>query len=870
MLIKSRKGRRPLLVGFIILFVVSLLSFNKQKILIEAFNTLEYINAQDFGYSSLKGLVGVSAIHILGENPTALAERVITHVVPRLPEILWSKLQGFPHRPALERVDVDVRFEDYQKILQDRERALTSGMLEKAQEVRAKVRYKDRYMKAKIRLKGDLPDHWRAKSRMSFRVSLKGKGILKGFSRFSLHSPGSRQYPYDPIFQDFARSGGVLSARHDYVRLYVNGTDWGVMNVEEHMSKELLEKQQAKDSLIFKFGNEINWRSRVTGVDLYGVNRLSDHGLMVHVYQAKKYLANPLYRQYFSYISAQKLAGRDLEIADVDTITRAALMCGLWNNLHTLGPNNTRFYLSPYNLALEPIMTDQGFFVPYKDNQNPLSELGGIFREVLQSEVGKQSFAQNLSEVSQAAEQLEPLIDKYTRYFPSDYPIDFGPLNKNILRLTELNEPLKPIIEKQEEHVFKDITQAQVQAMPYFVHVRHFDNGKLVLYNLLPFPVKVEGIYFKGKRLELSTGTVPSAYKGEGLLEFDTDITGLHDESFRVETSLKGVQKQAMSGYSHIANTFNPLTQTPLDLSLPFLAQIGEGQYRIKAGDWEIKYPFVIPGGLEIEAGAHLRFASIAYMIVKGELQALGRSDNKIVLEAADGVSWKGFYVMQGRKGSRLKHMEVRRTTRLQDGMLDLTGGVTFYRSPVVLEDVLLDTTLAEDALNLVKSPFTMTRVELRNTPSDGLDSDFSDGKIISSSFFEIGGDAVDFSGSVVSIEEMKAHNVHDKAVSAGEGSTISVRNSHFKQVGVGIASKDGSVVKAEEIEVEDYKLYGVMTYVKKLMFGSSSLHISSSRFDTGQISSRQEGTELVIDGQSVDSQEVNVRELYAGEVMKK
>ena len=55
-------------------------------------------------------------------------------------------------------------------------------------------------------------------------------------------------------------------------------------------------------------------------------------------------------------------------------------------------------------------------------------------------------------------------------------------------------------------------------------------------------------------------------------------------------------------------------------------------------------------------------------------------------------------------------------------------------------------------------------------SPSDSLDGDFCDGRIERSSFHNIGGDAVDFSGSQVELLDVRMSRVKDKAVSAGEG----------------------------------------------------------------------------------------------------
>ena len=80
---------------------------------------------------------------------------------------------------------------------------------------------------------------------MSFRIKLKGDNAVLSFKRFSIHKPSARQHPYDQTFQDIQKNLGNISSSHNYVNLFVNGIDWGIMNIEEHMSKEFLEKQKA-------------------------------------------------------------------------------------------------------------------------------------------------------------------------------------------------------------------------------------------------------------------------------------------------------------------------------------------------------------------------------------------------------------------------------------------------------------------------------------------------------------------------------------------------------------------------------------------------------------------------------------------------
>ena len=77
---------------------------------------------------------------------------------------------------------------------------------------------------------------------------------------------------------------------------------------------------------------------------------------------------------------------------------------------------------------------------------------------------------------------------------------------------------------------------------------------------------------------------------------------------------------------------------------------------------------------------------------------------------------------------------------------------------------------LFEVTLQLIHSIF-------RNIFADAFDSDFSNGRILNTKFKFIGNDAIDTSGSTVEMRNIICDNVQDKAISAGEKSTLSLDN---------------------------------------------------------------------------------------------
>ena len=192
-----------------------------------------------------------------------------------------------------------------------------------------------------------------------------------------------------------------------------------------------------------------------------------------------------------------------------------------------------------------------------------------------------------------------------------------------------------------------------------------------------------------------------------------------------------------------------------------------------------------------------------------------------------------------------------------------MSGAITFYNTDVDMKNVMFESTKAEDLLNIVKSNFTMNNVSILSTDSDGLDSDFSSGLIENSSFNQIGGDALDFSGSNASINFNIISNVKDKAISIGERSNIFMKGGEINDVGIGIASKDGSKGIISNVDIKNYDIAAAITYIKKSFFGASSLEIYNVNVEGEVPYIRDQNTKLLVDGKNVDKTNIDVEYLY-------
>ena len=413
-------------------------------------------------------------------------------------------------------------------------------------------------------------------------------------------------------------------------------------------------------------------------------------------------------------------------------------------------------------------------------------------------------------------------------------------------------------------------TKQQASEFKKHLHIKHYTNGNLELYNLLSDDVIVRDILFDGKSFIDEEIIVQSYLSKVDPTIVKTQYKGIQDNMFMVKTEYQGFDRVVKNNITLVSDGIkNPLLLNTVH-EFDFINKLDNKTYKIKQGNWTANKPIIVDGNLLISPGVNLQFSKDSYLIVKGSLTVIGDKKNPITFKPVLD-SWKGVYVLNAINKSKIKNVNISNISALEDELLKLTGGITFYKSDVDFKNVKINDVKAEDAINIVESLFSLNSVTINNTVSDALDSDFSKGNVLNSEFSNIGGDALDFSGSYVSINQTKATNVKDKAVSAGESSNLNIENSNFKNIGVGVASKDGSSVTMSNSTISDYKLYAAMSYVKKKFYTTmTNININNSSVSDGNSYIRQKGTEMIVDNVDILVSEINIKKLYRTNVMAK
>jgi hypothetical protein len=222
-----------------------------------------------------------------------------------------------------------------------------------------------------------------------------------------------------------------------------------------------------------------------------------------------------------------------------------------------------------------------------------------------------------------------------------------------------------------------------------------------------------------------------------------------------------------------------------------------------------------------------------------------------------------GFIVMQAGGKSVLSHVVFDGLKNLNYHGWSLTGAVTFYESEVTLTDVRIINNGSEDALNIIRSEFSLTNCSFDNIHSDAFDSDFSNGTVEFSDFENIRNDAIDFSGSICTVRNCFVKNAKDKGLSIGERSVVKADSIRIYNVNIGFASKDNSMIEIKNSRVAASR-YGLMACRKKPEFAGGVIKADRLIFQDLSVPYLIErGSELFLDKKDIKGTEEGVADLF-------
>ena len=245
-----------------------------------------------------------------------------------------------------------------------------------------------------------------------------------------------------------------------------------------------------------------------------------------------------------------------------------------------------------------------------------------------------------------------------------------------------------------------------------------------------------------------------------------------------------------------------------------------------KNGQHQTAKDLIIPENYQVlfEPGCQLDLINNAAFISKSPLQMSGTPDQPIHIFSSDQTA-NGFTVLEAKEKSILRFVKFDNLNTLQRKDWSLTGAVNFYESDVDFLNCAFTNNHCEDALNTIRSLFTVHDCKISNTFADGFDADFCEGVIDNLSIEDTGNDAVDFSGSVITIKRMDIHRAGDKGISVGEEAHVNVVSTYINGATIGVAAKDLSLLKINLVNMVNCET-GFAGYQKKPEFGPAKIEV--------------------------------------------
>lgn len=496
-------------------------------------------------------------------------------------------------------------------------------------------------------------------------------------------------------------------------------------------------------------------------------------------------------------------------------------------------------------------------------------------------------------------EQIDNLLFKetYTKILKEITKIDVDSYLNNSInlssRIIELNHSKPELLFKKDvfyhnKLVIKKVLKPAIVAKVELLKINK-DSISFTVKNLSVFPIQIKSLKYKKKLItKVASNTFIPSYKSDTIriklprsfenlfVNKKTKTTGFVFEKdifdLKVSFSIIGLTKELITEIvpyqpTEKYNKEEDLFRQEIDLSkYPFLTIDNKNKTIVFDKDVSLSSPLVLPKGYTVIAqpNSTIIMQNGGKIISHSPLFFEGSKKQPILFVSKD-KKGQGLVVLAEGKESTLKYVTFDSLTNPSSGNWSTTSAVTFYESPVSFENCIIKNNTCEDAINVVRTSFSMKNCLFLNTQSDAFDGDFVTGSIHSTIFDNLGNDAIDVSGSKIKISNVTIRKAGDKGLSAGENSQMQVSNSTISDCEIAVAGKDLSTVVIDSLVVKNTKL-GFTAYQKKPEFGPSSIEVSSLIMENVETNYLVENTStLIINKDTIQTKQNDVKSKMYG-----
>ena len=712
------------------------------------------------------------------------------------------------------------------KLETKRDKAWEKGILEsdRSDWVDARIVYNQEPYKAKIRLKGDWLDHLEG-DKWSFRVKLQD-GALDGKQVFSVQSPHTRSFLHEWAFHELLNQEDILTPSYEFVKLKLNGKILGTYAMEEHFMKSLVEHRDRREGPILKFSEDDFWESikRVKVLqkeDKYFFDASTGERAFwsskTESFEEENALENERLgnqtERAYAMLAAYKYNTVELsKIIDAERMGKYLAIVDLTEAYHGLAWHNQRWYYNPVADKLEPIGFD-GFTEKLPTNSLLLSE-----------QAYKKGNYDPYWQFFHDPEIMQHYCQFLWKLAFTDYLEQFRKSSHGEIKAIEdalLAEYSTSVYD--ENRLLRRARKLQVAVPPRTKSLGVFAAGdqSFSVTNSHILPLQITGYRAEGNIIQNLDDPIfisPTTYDNKAHL-------------VSLPNGIKQVYYQLAGGGESLEALVSPLGIIVPERQTSSLDDVAAAGYtiidtEIIAESGQLSKPLVVPPGYRLifPPGTQINLTNDAFLLSHSAVDLLGTEEEPVTIHSSDGTG--AFGVMQAVQESNVSHAYFRHLGTIEHAGYVLTGGVTFYQSPVNIRNTAFEDSQQEDALNVINTTYVLEHCRFAKTAFDALDSDFSQGEITNCYFVDTGNDALDFSGSSARIKSVTMLRIGDKGISAGEHSKIYADQIEITDSKIGAVSKDLSELKIEFIRLTNVR-EAFAAYQKKIDFGPGTLIVN-------------------------------------------
>lgn len=776
---------------------------------------------------------------------------------------------GFLSDP--ERMYINVDHMDMERLLYRVTNAKNRGKItaaDKSEQVKAEIIHNNNEYKVKLKLRGTYLDHVRS-DKWSFRVKVKNNNTIFGMSKFSLSSPETRNHIHEWIFQKALDREGLISLRYKFVEVFLNGKNLGIYALEEFFDKRLIENNRLREGILIK------------------PDILNSKG-GTFVYQKDKVLKSAILTKSVDRLNKllKMLHSGNINIENVVDIRKSAkyfALSEIFGGQHGHLPSNFVAYFNPITSLLEPIGYDSNVGRKVENYGGLIISSKNAYHDGIFSPKSIITLLFNDKEFNKLyIDNLKKMTDSL--YLDGLFSNIDSELTKN-LNILYKEYPYfdyfkHDFLESNVKYIHEQLNNKNLLKADFYSN-KETNEISIVIDNYGDFPVSIIGL-FQGDNLIFkpikNINISGNLRENERLIRFYTSASGLNTEKIFLKYKIFGSNDVKSVEVVNVPSYFYQLIDSSSSEYLQKLGNLSEFDFfevnshlktiSVPSGKYVLEKNVVIPKGysLYISPGVEIDLLNSSGILSYSKVFFNGSKDNPINIKSTD-LTGQGLSVINANNSSVLKFVNFNNLTNFSKNNWSLTGGVNFYMSDVDISHSSFNNSNSEDALNIIKSNFTIKKSIFNNIYSDAFDSDFSNGSIVDTLFSKCGNDGVDLSGSVVNMKGVIFDGIGDKAISVGEGSNLVLKNTIIRSSEIGVTSKDSSSIDIEGISIENTNV-GFTAFTKKSEFGPATIKANKILFKNVQMKYLIEKlSEMKINNQIVPTTELTVEDMLYGNI---